>query len=123
MSTLTRDSLLGLRHYWASLGDSPFQADALAELETALAAPEPLSHDQWVEYFDRLAGPEGCDFKTVDGDSTWKCGSGDDKSRSEKILRAMGLSAQIEDVHRIVNALGGHCDCEIIFNASGRIIE
>jgi hypothetical protein len=35
----------------------------------------------------------------------------------------MGLDDdEVASVHRLVNALGGHCDCEIIFNAAERIL-
>ncbi len=77
-------------------------------------------HKWWSEFILRLEGPDGCDFRedaTVKGGTTWECGGGTDKTRSEKILRDMGFddggvfaSLYYFEQH------GGACDCEVIFN-------
>ena len=72
-------------------------------------------HPRWEEFCNRLAGPEGCDFqKKPDGNTTWKCAGGTDKTFATKILKAMHVdmaaSLAYFDEH------GGHCDCEILFN-------
>lgn len=75
---------------------------------------------EWMkEFFEKLRGPEGCDFKEDDElTATWKCAAGNDKSKSVKILKKMGVS-ELDMVHFLCecHSYGGHCDCEIIFNA------
>lgn len=86
-----------------------------------------LTKSRIEEFFERLEGPEGCDFKIPhDGleEATWKCGGGIDKSRSISILKKMGISqdeylAFLAKCHNF----GGHCDCEIIFNARDNFIN
>jgi hypothetical protein len=75
------------------------------------------------EFFDKLAGPEGCDFKDdPDRGMTWQCAGGTDKSISMRILGEMGISyAQAQVFLAECDRNGGHCDCEIIFNAMERM--
>ena len=87
-----------------------------------------LNDDQKEEFFERLEGSEGCDFKeTVPGDSktvSWKCSGGNDKSLAIKILKAMGIGiGEIDQFLQECHENGGHCDCEIIFNAKERMLE
>lgn len=74
-------------------------------------------HRRWKEFCNRLAGPEGCDFK--DGanppeTTTWKCTGGEDRPCAVKILKAMRMDVAAALAHFDEN--GGHCDCEILFN-------
>ena len=70
----------------------------------------------WGEFFKRLEGPEGCDFKE-DPELSWNCAGGTDQSLAFAILDRMGLTpSQRNDVLRQCSELGGHCDCEIVFN-------
>lgn len=90
-----------------------------------------LTTEQWNEYFDRLEGPEGCDFKEEpDPDdpetpkTTWRCGGGFDKKYSLAILKGMGIEeTTIASVISYVSMLGGHCDCEVLFNTIDRVFE
>lgn len=74
------------------------------------------SHPRWTEFLDRLAGPEGCDFKE---DGSWRCAGGYDKTYATAIMRDMGLS-ETEIAYSLVDFEdhGGHCDCEILFNVA-----
>ena len=95
----------------------------LAEQEVAIArAKEIMPLGRWQEYFKRLEGPEGCDFKWEgpgETNASWKCAGGNDKSYSEAILTAMGLDERtINEALECVHSLGGHCDCEVLFNAA-----
>lgn len=86
-----------------------------------------LSPERWEEYFARLEGPEGCDFKEeTPGDvstMTWRCAGGFDKSYSRTILAEMGLAkSSIAEVLAYVESFGGHCDCEVLLNAAERIL-
>lgn len=84
---------------------------------------------QWNYFFQELEGPNGCDFKQTDpedaGTITWRCKGGMDKTYAAEILAKMdGVSeATASAVLTYVESLGGHCDCEIIFNAVERIYE
>lgn len=73
--------------------------------------------DRWDEFFERLEGPEGCDFNDRTGKITWTCGGGVDQTLAKKVLAAMGFTAEeIEHSCLYFSSAGGHCDCEIIFN-------
>jgi hypothetical protein len=116
-----------MRDYWLRQEQNDLVKGALAETEAALAVDFPLDDTRLGEYLTRLEGPEGCDFTRAAGsdpdDITWTCGGGTDKSKSHAILKAMGLdSSDIFRVHLVVDALGGHCDCEILFNAASRMV-
>jgi len=82
--------------------------------QTAKEAMTP-GHPRWEEFCDRLAGPEGCDFqKKPDGNTTWTCAGGTDKTFAARILKAMGMDAAASLTY--FDEHGGHCDCEILFN-------
>ena len=77
-------------------------------------------HPRWLEFLERLEGPEGCDFQGEDEKSTtWKCKGGNDKSKATHILTEMG-EINIEASLAFFQENGGHCDCEIIFNVDRR---
>ncbi len=78
---------------------------------------------QIIEFFERLEGKEGCNFRKVNGKGTWNCKGGMDKSLSIKILRKMKVS-DTEMVELLIECdkTGGHCDCEIIFNSKGKFL-
>jgi hypothetical protein len=123
-SDAIRESLEQTLDYWRSgpASDSPLKDEVIAEIELAIADGNPLDDEQWDAYFAALEGPDGCNFREVDGKTTWECHGGVSKARSAKILSGMDVSDDdVAAVHRIVDALGGHCDCEILFNAAGRI--
>lgn len=78
-------------------------------------------HPRWVEFYDRLAGPEGCDFRDEDGRTTWQCAGGRDQTFARAILERMSVETPDEPLDvagslTFFSMRGGHCDCEIIFN-------
>lgn len=84
-----------------------------------------MTDEQQTEFFKRLEGPEGCDFKENEkGQMTWKCKGGNNKDLSLQILQAMGIPFN-EGVEFlcICDRYGGHCDCEIIFNSKEHLID
>jgi hypothetical protein len=69
----------------------------------------------WREFFDRLEGPEGCDF-SEDG-SRWTCSGKGDFPLTRKLLADMGLPEdRIEECIAHFEKHGGYCDCEVVFN-------
>jgi len=124
MNTQTKQSLEQLVGYWEEEGDTPWGQEALANCKRLVNATCPLDDERLAEYFDRLSGPEGCNFRTDEnGESVWTCFGGNDKRLSTAILEDMGLdNYEIALLHEIVGELGGHCDCEILFNAWGRMV-
>ena len=81
-------------------------------VDTSIMTPK---HPLWQEFFGRMLGPEGCNFRKNDaGDTIWDCGGGDDLSRSRAILTDMGLD--VEGSLKYLSENGGHCDCEVLFN-------
>lgn len=94
----------------------------MAEIDGAVEQARLLmTMEQWREFFFRLEGPEGCDFRETPT-FTWKCAGGTDQTFSRVILPKMGLDeSTVDEVLQCVSSLGGHCDCEILFNAAERI--
>ena len=84
-----------------------------------------MNKEQLKEFFERLFGPEGCNFrKDKKGEDQWNCGNGDDKTLSIKILRKMGIkNKDIKIFLSQCEKYGGYCDCEIIFNAMDHFIK
>ena len=78
-----------------------------------------LTKEQLDDFFYRLEGEEGCDFKEdAEGKTTWKCKGGKDKSKAIEILKKMGISENvIIEFLSLCESYGGYCDCEILFNA------
>ncbi len=120
MNATTTASLERLRDYWRDEGD-PYPE--VAAIDRLLAEPPALTDEQYAEWFERLEGPEGCDFKDGDDGITWTCAGGTDKSKSQAILAAMGVAdPEAARALALADLLGGHCDCEVLFNAAGRIL-
>lgn len=70
-----------------------------------------LNEEQLYEFFEKLDGPEGCNFN---GDN-WECNS--DYRRARKILMYMGIDLAIQKKFlKLCDILGGGCDCEIMLN-------
>ena len=117
MNTITKISLEEMLAYWKRT-PSQFQEERVAVCTRLLTTEVPLDDQQLDNYFELLLGPSGCDFREVDGKSTWTCAGGKDKTKSTGILIDMGfLDSEIELFHEYVDVFGGHCDCEICFNA------
>lgn len=74
-------------------------------------------HPRWVEFVERLGGPEACDFREdADDDLTWRC-SGHTRHQASAILRDMGASdGDLLGTLDFFDENGGYCDCEILFN-------
>jgi hypothetical protein len=77
------------------------------------------------EFLDRLEGPEGCNFHEDPARGlVWKCAGGRDQSLSRAILKAMGIRrGEAKTFLKRCYDLGGHCDCEILFNAADHLEE
>jgi len=83
-----------------------------------------ISKKKQKEFFERLYGKEGCNFRKVNGKVVWKCKGGLSKALSVKILKKMKVSdADMAEFLTLCTLHGGHCDCEIIFNAERAIME
>lgn len=74
-------------------------------------------HDRWPEFFMRLEGPEGCNFREAEsGKIVWNCEGGTNKSKATAILSLMGMDTDSSLAY--FEAHGGYCDCEILFNVA-----
>ena len=72
-------------------------------------------HPKWSEFYRRLEGPDGCNFR----ERTWDCTAESDRPHARKILTAMGFTqVQIEATLHYFSSKGGVCDCEILFNVA-----
>ena len=82
-----------------------------------------MNKKQIKEFLERLEGPEGCDFKEeTEKGVTWKCKGGNDQTYARKILNNMKIDkTEIETFLKKCSKLGGHCDCEILFNVADRL--
>jgi hypothetical protein len=75
-------------------------------------------HERWVEFTERLEGPEGCNFQENPewpGTGMWQCDASEDRPKARAILERMG-GFDIEATLDFFSEYGGHCDCEILFN-------
>lgn len=81
-------------------------------------------HPQWNEFCDRLEGKEGCNFRKektknhLKGEIVWKCAGGMNKDLSTKILKKYYPDINIPKTMKYFEKLGGHCDCEVLFNVN-----
>lgn len=87
-----------------------------------------MTKEQITEFLNRLEGPEGCNFHRTDpsdvNTTKWTCFGGNDKRFARKILNSMNIGKkEIEEFLQHCDELGGHCDCEILFNAAERLEE
>jgi len=81
-----------------------------------------MSSGEIYEFFNRLRGDEGVGMRRLPR-SGIKCG-GDSYPLSKVILNQMGIKKEVQDQFlQLCYYYGGHCDCEIIFNALPRFIE
>lgn len=121
MNDHLRTALTELRDYWQST-ESPIAADMAARIDRLLETEFPLDELTLAVWLEELEGPNGCDFQQSDGDITWTCRGGTDKSQSEAVLASLGVEPDaIEIIHEYADVLGGHCSCEILFNAAERL--
>jgi len=79
-----------------------------------------MTKEQFESLCEYLEGPEGCDFRQEvpgDDDSTaWECDG--TLRKTVQWMEEHDIEPAV-DLARIV-LLGGHCDCEVIFNVQGR---
>ena len=88
-------------------------------MNTAVMTP---FHPDWHEFYNRLQGPEGCDFKKDSkGKITWTCAAGRDKSLAIKILESMSVDVPASLTY--FENHGGYCDCEILFNVEATSVN
>jgi hypothetical protein len=74
------------------------------------------NHELWDEFYQRLEGPEGCNFRNDDdGKTVWSCDGDMDKPLSRAILKKY-KSVDIESTLQYFESHGGYCDCEVLFN-------
>ena len=86
-------------------------------MPTLSAQPITPSHPKWEEFFDRLSGPEGCDFT----ETSARCTGGIDRPFSRRILASLGFSErEIAASLGYFKRHGGYCDCEVVMNV-GRL--
>jgi hypothetical protein len=70
-------------------------------------------HPRWLEFVERLAGPEGCNF----GERGWTC-FGDVRFTRQILLQMEMRPGPIEVCLAYFRDHGGYCDCEVIFNVA-----
>lgn len=76
-----------------------------------------MSREEIKEFLDRLAGEEGISLTRFGSSCNgYTC--------SKRILKKMGITKETQDkFFQLCYYYGGHCDCEILFNASERLLE
>ena len=71
------------------------------------------------EFLERLAGDEGCQYNGF----KWRCG-GKEFTYAKKILNLMGVVTKEQEAFlEKCKEFGGYCDCEILMNAAGMLLE
>ena len=75
-------------------------------------------HPAWKEFYERLDGKEGCNFrKDNNGEIIWNCKGGRNKELAIAIMEKI-CNIDIKRSIEYFNKNGGYCDCEIIFNVA-----
>lgn len=75
-------------------------------------------------FFSKLEGKDGCNFRRVSGKTAWTCDATAKRPLAHKILRAMKVPAgSIKEIMGVATKHGGHCDCEILFNAKPGLMK
>ncbi|MHA1454868.1 MAG: hypothetical protein ACTSR5_02625 [Promethearchaeota archaeon] len=81
-----------------------------------------MSTNEIEEFFNRLRGDKGVGMVRLPR-SGIKCG-GDSYPLSKVILNQMGIKQEAQDQFlQLCHYYGGHCDCEIVFNALPRFLD
>jgi len=73
-------------------------------------------HPRWSEFFCRLTGPEGCNFRTYPkarGGETWNC---DHTLAKSAVILASMEDVDVERTLDFFQEYGGYCDCEVVLN-------
>ena len=90
----------------------------------------PVTREVAKQFFARLQGPEGCNFrkekskKTGKLETVWTCKGGTNQDLSKALLKKMGVgTADADDLLSRCRDHGGHCDCEILFNAEKAVLR
>ena len=71
-----------------------------------------VDHPMYGEFYDRLCGPEACNFRKDEKGPIWTC------HNDKRFIRAIIASMGIFDVEASVVEIGSGmcCDCEVAFN-------
>ena len=73
-------------------------------------------HPKWREFIKRLCGPEGLNFKKVDGRWEWSCDNTMERPIAHRILTEHYPEVDVEATMQYFDDHGGYCDCEIVHN-------
>lgn len=80
-------------------------------------------HGLWEEFFSRLSGPQGCNFRFDPAKGyVWNCKGGNNKDIARAILEDMP-SIDVEGTLAYFDARGHHCDCKVMFNAAASELD
>ena len=78
-----------------------------------------LTKAQIRQFLYRLAGSEGCQYDGIE----WRCG-GSEFTYAKKILTLMKVPiTEQEKLLELCKEYGGYCDCEILMNATPKLLE
>jgi len=72
------------------------------------------AHPKWAEFVTRLAGPEGCHFRQVQGQFVSDCDGEPSRPKATALLK--DYDVDVEASLAYFDEHGGHCDCEVVFN-------
>jgi hypothetical protein len=80
-----------------------------------------------IKFLEMLGDKEGCNFRykivNKKKEVIWNCDSRS-HTKARAILKKLKLSKQeIDEVIRFCELNGGHCDCEILFNAEEALLN
>jgi len=72
----------------------------------------------WPRFVELLEGPQGCNFREEDGQTTWTCNQSWERPMAARILKKFFPAYNIKKSMKCWEDRGGHCDCEILFNVA-----
>ena len=72
------------------------------------------AHPQWQKFVERLAGPEGCNFRQERGQFVFDCDG--EPSRLKTTALLLDYDVDVAASLAYFEEHGGYCDCEVVFN-------
>jgi hypothetical protein len=111
----------GRSHVWVRLTAEPKWKEGYGPVQTKPKPSAPLSRLMTQKEFARLCewldGPQGCNFRpdpTRPEQTVWNCDGNLHKTRLWLKRRNLDAEKNI----KLLRKLGGHCDCEVLFNVA-----
>jgi hypothetical protein len=111
----------GRSHVWVRLAAEPKRKEGYGPTQAKSEPPTPavrlMTQKEFARLCEWLDGPQGCHFRPDPSDpeqTVWNCDGTLRKTRLWLKRRHLDTEKNI----KLLRKLGGHCDCEVLFNVA-----